>query len=150
MAGTRRLLGRRHRRDGQQQFHQVLVAAVGHRHIHRAAARDAVEELVAQRQGIGGDPGLAARPALDVGRLEQVLAQPTLKGCHVAGFKAGVSQYAQGADHQIDRRLDHGARVVGGAELGRCQQAFHQRAKFVARIAEGGGQAAYLSRFGLG
>ena len=98
------------------------LGRVGHRHAavhrrHRRRLDHAAQELLAQQQRVGRDPALAAGPALDVGRIERHLAQPLHHAHELRLLRHRQAEHMDGADDQLDRRLDQRAAVGGIAEL---------------------------------
>ena len=80
-------------------------------------AREPLEELLAREQRRGVDPGLAAGPALDVRRREQVLSHAGRDERERHRGSPGVDlELAQRADDELDRALDQRAAVLGGPE----------------------------------
>src|SRR5260221_2014323 len=113
------------------------------------AAEHAIEPLLAAEQRRGIDPRLAAWPALHVGRRERVLAECRDREHRRAKIDGMDVESAQGAYHEVHRRFDQGATVLGGPERLRAEDRPQERLHFVARIAEHRGPARDLARIRL-
>ncbi len=114
------------------------------------AARDQVEELLAREQRVAVDPRLAAGPALDVRRREQVLP-------HAAGGdrerQRGVRrelELAQRADDELDRALDQRAAVARVAQNASHRRSAAQRRLDVVVVARGRSSAMRCTSRGSG